>query len=211
MARVALALIVLILAGAWGVVLLRERRPQGLQGQATLDPQVLMPIAGLYDAGDIGKELDWVQIAPPSRRKLWSQLLLPKSWERREVPVAADQQDDKQPTALLEAAPHGEDEALIEVRYVRVPAEVSLSRFIQGLVAISRYQVVAEEDRVLGGGKKVRDALLKMTSRQFGPTLTRMVVSRRGEYVLLVAGSSPAESFGKWARTFGAAALSLDP
>ena len=213
MARVALALVVLCTLGAWLVVYLRDPHPSTQVSASKIDPKELMPVTGLYSASDIGKELEWVQVTPHNRRKLFFQVLLPKRWEWREAKATQvqQQQDDKQPVPALEAGPRSDDQALIEVRYVRVPQEVSLTRFIQGLLSISNYQVLAEEDRVLSGGKKVHDALLKNQSSEFGLTLTRMVVSRRGEYIFIVAGSAPAASFDKWAKTFGAAVLSLDP
>ncbi len=55
------------------------------------------------------------------------------------------------------------------------------------------------------------DALLQKLGSEEETYLTRLTVSRQGEYLFLVAGSATKGEYPKWKRTFGAAAVSFAP
>lgn len=211
-----LALLILVAAGAGAAFLLRDRlasmrAPAAEQGSA---PQDLMPTTGLYGAADVGTTLNWVQVLPPGHRRLFFQLLLPRDWEWRQPPVTAEEWagDSKLPVTLLQAGPRSNEDAFLEVRYLKVPQEVSVERFVRVFADLSGHEVVYDEPKAVGAQReKVQDALLRKRSPEFGPTLTRMLATRRGEYVFVVAGSAPQASFRKWVRTFGAALTSFNP
>jgi hypothetical protein len=212
MVRVALGLLAALIAAgtvAAGVRLLRPRAPA-----AAPDLRALMPSIGLYTEADVGREFVWVRIVPFGKRGRAFQLLLPRDWEWREAQVRPGQlqEDDREPVPLAEMGPMSDEDALLEVRYVRVPDHVSLERFVKVYAERSGHEVVAEQAGAFGPSRRqVHDALLRKVSPQFGPTLTRLSVSRRGGLIFLVAGSAPAATFARWKRIFGVAAVSFEP
>src|SRR5262249_3620526 len=121
---------------------------------------------------------------------------------------------------LAEMGPASDEDALLEVRSVRVPDHVTLERFVRLYAARSGHDIVAAQAGQFGPAQRpVFDALLRKTTREFGPTLTRLTVSRRpratwwrrGGRTFLAAGSAPGATFDRWKRVFGVAAVSFEP
>ena len=90
------------------------------------------------------------------------------------------------------------------------PERVTLERFLLVYAEKSGFQIVKRQ-RGDFDGRKVEEALLRMNSPKYGVMLTRLTVSRRGEYVFLIAGSCKEADYGKWRQPFAVASLSFDP
>lgn len=169
---------------------------------------------GLYSSEEVRRDLDRVQARPLGNPRLTFAVLVPKGWEDRPLGVSKEQiaADREKPVPLLEMGPRGKGskEAVLEVRYMRVAADVTLERFLLTYAHASGFEILG---RLRGtfNGRAVEEALLRMKDPQGVPYLTRLTVSRRGELLFMVAGSAREADFGKWRRPFGAAAVSFEP
>jgi hypothetical protein len=119
-------------------------------------------------------------------------------------------EDNASPVPMAEFRPTGDKSVLIEARYVRVPQKISLDRFMVVYAEQAGFKFVKRQ-RGDFEGRKVEDALLRIESPVHGKTLTRLTVSRRGDFIFMVAGSCPERDYPKWKQTFAVAALSFSP
>lgn len=206
------AVMAVAVAGTWFVL---QRSPAARPAQAPAKEVVLqdpIPFVDVVSPEQLKRDFVEMRVTAYNDPKLYFELTLPKNWESRPVTATREQlkKDDETPLPIGEFAPKGQDDVLVEARYIRVPLHVTLDRFITVYAEKSGFQFVKRQ-RGDFDGRKVEDALLRMTSPQLGATLTRLTVSRRGDLVFLVAGSCKEADFPKHRQAFAVAALSFNP
>lgn len=208
-----LALCGLLLSGA---ALPTARAAGGAPSQgASMDPTQLreyLASENLYTPAEIKRELDRVKVRPLDNPALAFEILVPRGWESRSIKVSdADLlADGDRPVPLVEMAPRGSKDVVLEVRYMRVAKEVTLERFLLTYARSSGMTVVGRQ-RGAFNGRQVEEALLRMEDPRLGAFLVRMTVSRRGDRIFLVACSAREAAFARWRRPFGAAVVSFAP
>jgi hypothetical protein len=174
--------------------------------------QGLLPHVNVVEPEVLERDYATMRVTPYDDPAFYFEITLPRSFESQPVQVTRQQreEDASTPVPMVELSPRGDRSVLIEARYVRVPAKVSLDRFIEVYVEQSGFQFVKRQ-RGEFEGRQVEDALLRVASPTLGKTLTRLTVSRRGDLVFLVAGSCREADYPKWKQAFAVAALSFSP
>lgn len=174
--------------------------------------QGLLPHVNVVAPEVLERDYANMRVTPYDDPAFYFEVTVPLSFENQPVQVTRQQreEDASTPVPMAEFTPRGDRSVLIEARYVRVPENVSLDRFMEVYVEQSGFQFVKRQ-RGEYEGRQVEDALLRVTSPTLGATLTRLTVSRRGDLVFLVAGSCRESDYPKWKRAFAVAALSFDP
>jgi hypothetical protein len=172
----------------------------------------LLPHVKVVAPDVLEREYTNMRVTPYNDPKFYFELTVPRSFENRPVEVSREQlrADASRPVPMAEFAPRGDRTVLIEARYVRVPENVSLDRFMAVYVEKSGFEFVKRQ-RGEFEGRRVEDALVRVSSPELGKTLTRLTVSRRGDLIFMVAGSCPAADYPKWKQAFAVAALSFSP
>ena len=207
-------LIALVAAGAW---LLPSRSADGRPRQGSHKKEAavqddLLPYRKVASPQELESDYVNMRVTPYKNPRFYFEVAVPRSFENKPVEVTPEQlrQDNATPVPMAEFAPRGDKTVLIEARYVRVPARVSLDRFMVVYAHQSGFEIVKRQ-RGEFEGRQVEDALLRVSSPELGKTLTRLTVSRRGDLVFMVAGSCRAADYPKWKRAFAVAALSFSP
>lgn len=174
--------------------------------------QGLLPHVNVVDPEVLERDFVNMRVTPYGDPAFHFEVSVPRSFENQPVQVTRQQreEDASTPVPMAEFTPKGDRSVLIEARYVRVPENVSLDRFIEVYVEQSGFQFVKRQ-RGEFEGRQVEDALLRVASPTLGNTLTRLTVSRRGDLVYLVAGSCREADYPKWKQAFAVAALSFKP
>lgn len=207
--------VVVLVAGVTWLVLQRNPmagpRP-GVAGRPEAGMEDLLPYTNVISPEDLKNQYMELRVTPYNDPKFYFEITVPRNFESRPVQVTRQQlrEDDQTPVPMVELAPRGVDDVLIEARYLRVPERVTRDRFMTVYVEKSGFQFVKRQ-RGEFQGRQVEDALLRMKSPKFGTTLTRLTVSRRGEFMFMVAGSCREEEYPKWKQAFAVAALSFNP
>lgn len=153
-----------------------------------------------------------MRVTPYNDPRFYFELVVPRSFESQPVSVTREElaRDDESPLPMGEFRPRNDATVLIETRYVRVPEKVALDRFLTVYAEQAKFEIVRRQ-RGEYSGRKIEEALLRIESPTLGKTLTRLTVSRRGDLVFMVAGSTREKDYPKWKQAFAVAALSFDP
>jgi outer membrane protein OmpA-like peptidoglycan-associated protein len=170
-----------------------------------------LPTADLYSSDEIHKSFNLIRATPLGNADLHLELLIPTDWVEQKITLTADEvaRDRQRQIALLTMSPPKQDQVVTEVRYQKLPATISAEDFLKLYVEKSGMEFVARQHGNFNG-KSAEDALVRMHSPD-GNMFTRLTVARRGDYIFMLANSSPEEQYDQWKRIFGAAAVSFDP
>jgi hypothetical protein len=206
-------LLALVAAGAW---LLAPRAADGKprrasQKEASVQDD-LLPYLKVASPEELERDYATMRVTPYGDPKFYFEIAVPRGFESKPVQVSRQQlrEDASTPVPMAEFAPGDDKTVLIEARYVRAPQRVSLDRFMEVYAEQSGFEIVKRQ-RGEFEGRQVEDALLRVNSPELGKTLTRLTVSRRGDFIFMVAGSCRASDYPRWKRAFAVAALSFSP
>jgi hypothetical protein len=202
-----------------GIILLGTLEPTGsvftdeIAQKTAQSVQDLLPAVNLYTPEEMRKSFHWQHITPFGDRKFYFEILVHNDWDSRPLSVTRQQlaEDDKALVPMAKLTPDGENEnAVIEVYYMRVPPHATLERFVNAFAEQTGSTIVVQQ-RGEFNERQVEDALLHMEIKDFGSTLTRITASRRGEFIFAVACSAPEAEYSKYKRIFGVAVVNFDP
>lgn len=185
------------------------RRPAGGRiAQSQLS--ALLPSVGLFDAEVIRRNFYDMHFKPAEQPDLAFHLLVPRTWIERDVEIATDQDqaEDSEPVPLAILGSKDHDDALLEVSYLRPTQGASLRRLMDEHAQRMGARILARQPGSFNN-RQVEDALLRRTHPQLGPCLTRVTISRHGEYLFLVSGSARENTYPEVREIFGAAAVSF--
>ncbi len=185
-----------------------EERPKMEMSQV----KDLLESTGLPQDDEIRKKFYWARTTPYDNPKLFLKLLVPNDWVSRPLTATPEQiaGDADHPVPLLEMGPKKAKDVTVQVMYMRVKPEVALDRFLMIYAGKSGLEVVGRQ-RGEFNNRPVEEALLRAESKEFGPHLTRLTVSRRGDLIFMIAASAKEAEFAKWKRTFATAVVTFDP
>jgi hypothetical protein len=177
----------------------------------SVDNSIWLPYTNVVSAEDMKKNYASMKITPFNNQSLYFEISLPANWKSKEIEVPADvlKNDSTTQVPLAQLEPDTGN-AIVEVRYLRVPEDVPLSRFIQKYADASDYKLVTRQHAQFSE-REVEDALLRKPAGSFGNQLTRLTALRKGPLVLFVASSCPEKEYEQWKRIFAAAALTFNP
>lgn len=172
----------------------------------------LLPYTNVVDPQVLKRDYTNMRVTPYSDPKFYFEVTVPREFQNQPVQVTRQQlsEDSSTPVPMAEFTPNGNKGVLIEARYVRVPEKVTLDRFMSVYAEQAGFEIVKRQ-RGDFDGRQVEDALLSVNSPVYGRTLTRLTVSRRGDFIFMVAGSCREEEYAKWKQAFAVAALSFSP
>ncbi len=196
-----------------------------------LDPDRLIPTKDLFSEQEIRNFFYNMSFKPLGREDLAFSLLVPKTWKSVPIKPSKDQvvsgllqgssakdaykKKVKQGTLAVAnvllariVAPRKEEKrASIQVTCFRTPFEED-TRDLMALIAQSQGWEKLFERRDTFNGRKVYDALFRAKQKKV-TWLTRVTVSKHGERVFTIYCAAPEPQFEKYAKIFGAAAISF--
>lgn len=178
-----------------------------------IDNNFWLPYNNVVSADEIKSSYTRLNVTPLQRNDLYFEILLPNNWDSIpiEVPQEAIKDDAHHQVPLGQFEPKEKgSNAIVEVRYMRVPEEVSLTRFVKKYAEASGFEIVTRQQGTFNE-RPVEDCLLKKKTENFGMELTRITASRKGPLVMFVAGSCPEKEYEKWKKTFAVSAVTFDP
>jgi len=173
----------------------------------------LLPSDNLYSSDEIARLFVRAAVTPFDDPELRFAVLVPKEWTARDVEVTRAQlaEDARRPVTLAEFGPPGRADVLVNVSYARVPPHVTLDRFVEEFVRQLGLEFLARQRGDMNG-RPVEDALVRMPRVEgAAPVVSRLTASRLGPRVFLLACSCREADHERFARGFGAAAVSFEP
>ncbi len=182
------------------------------QETPSASPADLLPSAGLYTPGDVGKTLDRQQMTPHGNSKLSFEILAPKGWnsEVSEIDPGQLTHDDQAPVPLAGIYPSNADDAWVEILYIRLPENVSAASFLDGMLKKDGGTIVIRQASNFSG-RAVEEALVRGDNEDLGPVLRRFTVLRQGEFLFIVIGTAAEPGYAKYKRNLGILAASFTP
>lgn len=183
----------------------------GMNISGSVDNSKWLPYVDVVSADELKKDYTNLKVTPLNNNSLYFEITVPNEWSSKpvEVPPEVLKNDSTAQVPLAQLEPK-DGNAIIEVRYLRVPEEVPLSRFIQKYSDASGFKLVTRQHGQFNQ-REVEDALLQKQSEKFGTQLTRLTASRKGPLVIFVAASCPEKEYEQWKKIFAAAALTFNP
>lgn len=177
----------------------------------SVDNSIWLPSTNVVSAEEMKTSFANIKITPFNNSSLYFEISLPKNWQSKSLEVSPDvlKNDSNTQVPLAQLEPDTGN-AIVEVRYLRVPEDVSLSRFIQKYSEAAGYKLVTRQHGQFSD-REVEDALLQKPAGGFGNQLTRLTASRKGPLIMFVASSCPEKEYEQWKRIFAAAALTFSP
>jgi len=175
--------------------------------------QSLLPTTNLGSTADQVRDYVNTRITPFGDPKQYFEIPVRKDWSTR--PIEADPKelanDDKGLVPLALITPNNEDEGVsLEVRYMRVPERATLEKFLEQYPKQAGFTVLGRQKGEYNG-RIVEEALLRMDTKDFGPMLTRLAATRKGDRILVVAGSAPEKKYEKMKNIFAVAIIGFNP
>ncbi len=189
----------------------QESTNSSRQENASVDNSVWLPHINVITADEIKSSFTRLKVTPLKNRELYFEILVPNGWESTpiEVPAEVVKDDLNNQVPLAQIEPDNEA-VIVEVRYMRVPEDVSLTRFVKKYAEATGFELVTRQQGEFNQ-RQVEDVLLRKNTDKNIQELTRLTASRRGALVFFVASSCPAKDYERWKKTFAAAAISFDP
>ncbi len=184
-----------------------------LRAQDPAKTEELLPSRDVATPEEIQKNFRPQKFSPLADTKLYFEILVPNGWEAHLSDVDPGQvaQDKDTPVQVADFEPGGGvDDVGVQVSYVRVPENVSLSQFMDTYIKKSGGTVLVRREAEFKS-HRVQDVLLKTNDDSLGPMLTRTTAMRHGEIVFITTGGAAEEKYEKNKRTFAAVAVSLEP
>lgn len=193
----------------------RSKEAVAEQKEGPMDAEQLRDLlvtTGLPKDDEIRKSFYRAHTTPYNLPELYLEVLVPNDWEAHPVGVTRSEmaQDRERPIPLLEMAPKKAQDVKLQAFYVRVPKEVPLEKVLLSYAKSAGFQLLGRQHGDYNQ-RYVEEALLRMDSKDFGPHVTRLAASRRGDLVFMIACSARAAEFPRWKRVFATAVVTFDP
>jgi outer membrane protein OmpA-like peptidoglycan-associated protein len=189
-----------------------DRADAGIMNlSGTVDNSVWLPSSNVISAEEMKQNFVNLRITPFNDQSLFFEISLPANWQNKKLEISPDvlKTDGSTQVPLAQLEPD-KGNAIVEIRYLRVPEDVSLSRFLQKYADASEYKMVTRQHGQFND-REVEDALLRKPAGSLGNQLTRLTALRKGPLVMFVASSCPEKEYDQWKRIFATAALSFNP
>ncbi len=175
--------------------------------------QSLLPTTNLGSSADLANNYVRLRIMPLGDPQLYFEILVYRGWDSR--PIEVDPQelanDDKRLVPLALITPNSDEEGVsLEVRYMRVPERATLETFLEQYPRQAGFTVLGRQNGE-SNGRVVEEALLRMATKDFGPIITRLAATRKGDRILVVAGSAPEGRYERLKNIFAVAIIGFDP
>ncbi len=177
-----------------------------------VDDSNVLPFEHVFSPEQIKSQFTNAKVTPLGDDKLYFELLIPNDWQSKPLIVTKEQlaADRQTQIPLAELGPTATKDVLTEVRYMRVDDSVTPEQYLLAYATKSGFEIIKRQHAEFNE-RKAEDALMKLNTKDFGTVFTRLTVSKRGEYLFIIASSAPAAEYDKWKNIFAAAALSFDP
>jgi len=196
------AMLLLLLAGPVPATAPRDSRPAEQDGQSV---EQLLPFQNLVSDRELKRDFFRMEFTPLGDSSLAMFFLVPRDWQSRALRVSPKtlRHDDRQLVPLVLVTSPGM-RARIEVGYVRVPARVTLERWVQEYLAGNKLPVLK---RQLGNfsGRAVVDVLVRRDKQE----VSRMTFSRHGQRIIVFSCTTAERAYEDFARTCGIATVSF--
>jgi hypothetical protein len=171
-----------------------------------------LPTGSLFTAEELSKGFSSHQFTPFGDAKFSLEILVPTGWESHLSDYDPGQlsHDTEGPVPMVEFYPSGADDLGVNVQYMRVPGEKTMSAFLEEYSKNANGTLAARQQLDLQG-RKVEDVLMKTNDDSLGPILNRVMVFRRGDIVFISTAWSVEEKYEKYKKVFAAVLASFNP
>ncbi len=195
------------------------------------DPDRFLPIKDLFSAEDIRRLFYNIRFKPLGREDLAFNMLVPKNWKDMPVKVTKEQltssllqgENAKEAyqkalkqgiqrltdvtMARIRAPKHEKGYATIEVTCFRTPFETNIKDWVDFIIHFQKWERLLARQGMYNG-RKVKDVLFRV--KQKGEAfLTRLTASKHGTRIFIIYCSALESFYCRYAKIFGAAAVSF--
>jgi len=177
---------------------------QSAQGQ--------LPTGSLFSAEELAKSFGSHQFTPFGDPKFSLEILVPNAWESHLSDYDPGQlsHDAESPVPMIEFYPNGADDLGVNVQYMRVPGDKTVSAFLDEYAKNNNGTIAARQELDLQG-RKVHDVLMKTTDDSLGPIINRVMAFRRGDIVFIATAWSVEEKYEQYKKVFATVLASFNP
>jgi hypothetical protein len=167
----------------------------------------------VYPPQETRRDFSLMGITPLDNKALYFELMVPKNW--RSVPFTVPgevlEHDGEQLVPIGRVAASDKDyRVVIEVLYIRAPAETTPEQVLQAYAEASGFRILKKQKGSFNG-RAVFEYFFERYAEHLEPVWSRVTASRRGDRIFVVSCSAPVKDWDKWRRTFATAVVSFDP
>jgi hypothetical protein len=181
----------------------------GFPQQSTQDQ---LPTGSLFSAEELAKGFSSHQFTPFGDPNFSLEILVPTGWESHLSDYDPGQlsHDKESPVPMIEFYPNGADDLGVNVQYMRVPGDKTVSSFLDEYAKNNNGTIAARQELDLQG-RKVQDVLMKTTDDSLGAILNRVMAFRRGDIVFIATAWSVEEKYAQYKKAFATVLASFNP
>ena len=170
-----------------------------------------LPYADFLKAAGERARFVRAEVTPLDDPKFAFEMLVPRNWVPSPISISDEQlkNDSHTQIALFAISPKvARPEVFTQVRYMRVPKDVTASQFLDVYARKLDAEIVCRQSAEVSG-RKVEDALLKMKQAGLGEVNMRITITARGDSMFFVASTAPVRQYEQWKNDFAASAVSF--
>jgi len=171
-----------------------------------------LPTGSLFSAEELAKGFGSHQFTPFGDPKFSLEILVPTGWESHLSDYDPGQlsHDKDSPVPMIEFYPNGADDLGVNVQYMRVPGDKTVSSFLDEYAKNNNGTIAARQDLDLQG-RKVQDVLMKTTDDSLGAMVNRIMAFRRGDIVFIATAWSVEDKYEQYKKAFATVLASFNP
>jgi len=171
-----------------------------------------LPTGSLFSAEELAKGFGSHQFTPFGDPKFSLEILVPTGWESHLSDYDPGQlsHDTESAVPMIEFYPNGADDLGVNVQYMRVPGDKTVSSFLDEYAKNNNGTIAARQDLDLQG-RKVQDVLMKTTDDSLGAILNRVMAFRRGDIVFIATAWSVEDKYETYKKVFATVLASFNP
>lgn len=181
----------------------------GSPQQSTQDQ---LPTGSLFSAEELAKGFGSHQFTPFGDPNFSLEILVPTGWESHLSDYDPGQlsHDKESPVPMIEFYPNGADDLGVNVQYMRVPGDKTVSSFLDEYAKNNNGTIAARQELDLQG-RKVQDVLMKTTDDSLGAILNRVMAFRRGDILFIATAWSVEDKYETYKKVFATVLTSFNP
>jgi hypothetical protein len=171
-----------------------------------------LPTGSLFSAEELAKGFGSHQFTPFGDAKFSLEILVPTGWESHLSDYDPGQlsHDKESPVPMIEFYPNGADDLGVNVQYMRVPGDKTVSSFLDEYAKNNNGTIAARQELDLQG-RKVQDVLMKTTDDSLGAILNRVLAFRHGDIVFIATAWSVEDKYETYKKVFATVLSSFNP
>lgn len=193
-----------------GIVLSADKGEPMSESQAVSPKKYDLPVGQVKSPKEIRADYFLAKSMPFGEKKLAFQILVPKGWKGLGLEVPTRESSNMLvPLGVFVPSANPASGQLVEVSYLLLQNEINPNDWLSVYIGESRMRLVKSQP-VKYGSREATDVLVERRIDATSTAVTRLSVSKLGNWIVLVSCTAPKNDYKKLADTFALACATFE-